>query len=153
MRKESTKGGGAKPRLLSGGISAFRLVRLVRSVHSCAMLAKIVFFLKTKVLCPAAASGGFVQLKNWLELKLVKKVKILKALGMGLPIVESLSGLQESVFSLFRAPQRNSRQKIKKKLNFIKLTPIPPISPRWANGCLGSPGLLLSDTACHGGHS
>ena len=67
--EESTKGGGrrrwppsplwscAKCRLLSGGgISA---LRLVRSVHSCAMLAKSAFFLKTKVLCPAAASDVF----------------------------------------------------------------------------------------------
>ena len=34
-------------------------LRLVRSVHSCAMLAKSVFVLKTKVLCPAAASAVF----------------------------------------------------------------------------------------------
>ena len=44
-----------------GGISA---LRLVRSVHSCGMLAKSVFFLKTKVLCPAAASGVFFRPKN-----------------------------------------------------------------------------------------
>ena len=37
-----------------GGISA---LRLVRSVRSC---AKSVYVLKTKVSCPAAASGGFV---------------------------------------------------------------------------------------------
>ena len=50
-------GGEAKRRLLSGGgISA---LRLVRSVRPCAMLAKSVFVLKTKVLCPAAASGIF----------------------------------------------------------------------------------------------
>ena len=44
-----------------GGISA---LRLVRSVHSCAMLAKSAFFLKTKVLCPAAATGAFFWPKN-----------------------------------------------------------------------------------------
>ena len=44
-----------------GGISA---LRLVRSVHSCAVLAKNVFFLKTKVLCPTAASGVFSGPKN-----------------------------------------------------------------------------------------
>ena len=37
--------------------------------------------------------------------KLVKKVKIWKVLRMGLPIVENLSGLQESIFSLSRGPQ------------------------------------------------
>ena len=35
----------------------------------------------------------------------VKKVKILKVLRMGLPIVENLSGLHESIFSLSRRPQ------------------------------------------------
>ena len=45
--EESTKGGGRW--------------RNLSPVHSCAMLAKSVFFLKTKVLCPAAASGGFVR--------------------------------------------------------------------------------------------
>ena len=67
------KGGGASRRaaafgsrhLSAGGISALRLLWLVRSVHSCGMLAKIFFFLKTKLLCPAAASGGFVRSKNW----------------------------------------------------------------------------------------
>ena len=57
--------------------------------------------------------------------KLVKKVKIWKVLRMGLPIVESLSGLQESIFSLFRGPQLNSRKKSKKISNFIKLPPLP----------------------------
>ena len=43
-----------------GGISA---LRLVRSIHACGMLTKSVFVLKTKVSCPAAASGGFVRPK------------------------------------------------------------------------------------------
>ena len=43
-----------------------------------------------------------------------EKVKVLR---MGLPIVESLSGLQESIFSLFRSPQLNSRKKSKNKKN------------------------------------
>ena len=34
-----------------------------------------------------------------------KKVKILKVLRMGLPIVENLSGLCGNMFSLFRRPQ------------------------------------------------
>ena len=41
-----------------------KLLRLVRSVHSCAILAKSVFFLKTKVLWPAAAPGGIFRPKN-----------------------------------------------------------------------------------------
>ena len=43
--------------------------------------------------------------------KLVKKVKIWKVLRMGLPIVENLSGLQESIFSLSRRPQLHFGQK------------------------------------------
>ena len=61
---------------------------------------------------------------------------------MSLPIVESLSGLQESIFSLFRGLQLNSR-KNKKKTRILLNYPITPISPRWATGCLGSLGLLL----------
>ena len=45
--------------------------------------------------------------------KLVKKVKIWKVLRMGLPIVENLSGLQESIFSLSRRPQLHFGQKFK----------------------------------------
>ena len=45
--------------------------------------------------------------------KLVKKVKIWKVLRMGLPIVENLSGLQESIFSLSRSPQLQFGQKSK----------------------------------------
>ena len=37
----------------------------------------------------------------------------MQVLRMSLPIVESLSGLQESIFSLFRGPQLNSRKKYK----------------------------------------
>ena len=53
---------------------------------------------------------------------------------MGLPIVENLSGPHESIFSLFRGPQFNSHKNIK-NIEFYY--------PRWANGCLGSLGLLL----------
>ena len=42
-----------------------------------------------------------------------EKVKVLR---MGLSTVESLSGLQESVFSLFRGLQLYSRKKSKKKI-------------------------------------
>ena len=57
--------------------------------------------------------------------KLVKKNKIWKVLRMGLPIVENLSGLQESISSLFRGSQLNSRKKSKNWSNFIKLPPLP----------------------------
>ena len=50
---------------------------------------------------PAAFSGPKIGQGR----KLVKKVKIWKVLRMGLPIVENLSGLQESMFSLSRRPQ------------------------------------------------
>ena len=52
-----------------------------------------------------------------------EKVKVLR---MSLPIVESLSGLQESIFSLFRGLQLNSREKSKNWSNFIKFTDFPP---------------------------
>ena len=59
----STKWGGHIQRpspfcglLSGGGISALRLVLFV---DSCAMLAKIDFFLRTKVLCPTADSSVF----------------------------------------------------------------------------------------------
>ena len=41
----------------------------------------------------------------------LKKYEKMKVLRMGLPIVESLSGLQEGIFSLFRGSQLNSRTK------------------------------------------
>ena len=50
------------------------------------------------------------------------KVKVLR---MSLPIVESLSGLQESTFSLFRGFQLKSRKKSQKCSNFIKLPQLP----------------------------
>ena len=61
LRTASTKGCGAKRCFSSGGgISAIWLAPLVRSVHSCAMLAKTVPFRQTKVLCPTAVSGVFL---------------------------------------------------------------------------------------------
>ena len=94
-----------------GGISA---LRLGQSVHSCAMLAKSVFFLKTKVLCPAAASGGFVRPQIWSRSEVGQKSKEKqKVFGMGLPRVENLSGLQESIFRLFRSPQLHLGKKQK----------------------------------------
>ena len=64
-----------------GGISA---LRLVRSVHSCAMLAKSVFVLKTKVSCPAAASGGFFWPKNWPSSEVGQKSQNLESSQNGL---------------------------------------------------------------------
>ena len=54
--------------------------------------------------------------------KIDEKIKVLR---MSLPIVESLSGLQESIFSLFRGLQLNSRKKSQNWSNFIKLPPLP----------------------------
>ena len=53
--------------------------------------------------------------------KLVKKVKIWKVLRMGLPIVENLSGLQESIFSLSRSLQLHFGQKSKKIVNWPRI--------------------------------
>ena len=64
----------------------------------------------------------------------------IKVLKMGLPVVESLSGLQESIFSLFRSPQLNSHEKSKNWLNFIKLPPLPllaHVGPMAVWGSLG----------------
>ena len=47
--------------------------------------------------------------------KIDENVKVLR---MSLPIVESLSGLQESIFSLVRGLQLNSRKKYKKHAEF-----------------------------------
>ena len=44
---------------------------------------------------------------------------------MSLPIVESLSGLQESIFSLFRGPQLHFGEKTKNWSNYIKFTDFP----------------------------
>ena len=57
--------------------------------------------------------------------KTAEKVKVLR---MSLPIVESLGGLQESIFSLFRGLQLNSRKKSTNLSNFIKFPPFP-LSP------------------------
>ena len=80
-----------------------------------------------------------------------------RVLGMDLPTVESVSGLQESVFSLFRSPQFNSRKNRKNVLNLIK-SPVSSLSPRWANAVWGL-GLLLrllrasTNTVCSAGNT
>ena len=56
--------------------------------------------------------------------KFDKKMKVLR---MSLPIlVESLSGLQESIFNLSRGPQLHFGGKSKNWSNFIKLIDFPP---------------------------
>ena len=55
--------------------------------------------------------------------KINEKVKVLR---MGLPIVENLSGLQESIFSLSRGPQLHFGEKSKNWSNFIKFIDFPP---------------------------
>ena len=98
---------------------------VLRSVHSCAMLAKSVFALKTKVSCPAAASGGFVRPRIWPRLEFCQKKKW-KVLRMGLPIVENLTRLQENIFSLSRSPQLHFGEHSKNWSNFIKCIDFPP---------------------------
>ena len=51
-----------------------------------------------------------------------EKIKVLR---MSLPIVESLSGLQESIFSLFRSPQLHFGKKSKKMSNYIEFIDFP----------------------------
>ena len=55
---------------------------------------------------------------------------------MGLPVVENLSGLEESIFSLSRSSQLHFAEKSKKCIICIKYIDFP-LSP-----CLGSLGLL-----------
>ena len=50
----------------------------------------------------------------------------MKVLRMGLPIVESLSGPQESIFNLSRGPQLHFAEKSKNWTNFVKFTDFPP---------------------------
>jgi hypothetical protein len=65
-----------------------------------------------------------------------EKIKVLR---MGLPIVENLSGLQESIFSLSRSSQLHFGEKSKKNCRILLNLLIFPFSP-----CLGSLGLLSS---------
>ena len=50
----------------------------------------------------------------------------MKVLRMSLPIVENLSGLQESIFSLSRSPQLHfGNKKSKKVSHYMKFTDFP----------------------------
>ena len=51
-----------------------------------------------------------------------EKVKVLR---MEFSIVENLSGLQESIFSLSRSPQLQFGEKLKNRSNFIKFIDFP----------------------------
>ena len=72
--------------------------------------------------CERSSCVSMVQLAGG---KGPKKDEKIKGLRMSLPILESLSGLQESVFSLFRGLQLNSRKKIKKISNYIQCINFP----------------------------
>ena len=48
----------------------------------------------------------------------------MQVLRMGLPIVESLSGPQESIVNLSRGPQFNFGEKSKNYSNLMKFTPL-----------------------------
>ena len=74
---------------------------------------KVSFSLKLRCCAPQLPPAGLFGQKIGQGQKLVKKVKIWKVLRMGLPIVENLSGLQESIFSLSRRPQVHFGQKSK----------------------------------------
>ena len=63
--------------------------------------------------------------KNCQGWKLVKKVKMWKVLRMGLPIVENLSGLQGSIFSVSRRPQLHFGKKSQNWSNYIKSIDFP----------------------------
>ena len=71
-----------------------------------------------------------------------KNYEKIKVLRMGLPIVENLSGPQESTFNLSRAPQLHFGEKSKNWSNFIKFIDFPPFPlfgvPWAAVICLGS---------------
>ena len=121
--------GGRPPAMRSAAsflVEESQLLRFAPSVHSCATRAKIVFFLKTKVLCPAAASGGFARPKNWSRSEVGQKTYFLKVLRLGLPIVENLNGPQESIFNLSRGPQLHFSEKLTNWSNFIKMIDFPP---------------------------
>ena len=72
----------------------------------------------------------------------------MQVLRMGLPIVESLSGLQESIFSLFRGPQFNSRKKSRKIISFIKFPPLPRLAQVWPMAVWGPFGCCYSCAIC-----
>ena len=113
--------------------------RIVRTFRIFLDLSKSSEIKKIRSLCHWRYMVGICS-KNGQGWKMVKKVNIWKVLRMGLPIVESLSGPQESIFSLLRGPQLNSRKKCKNWSNFIELLPLslfPHVGPMAVWGPLG----------------
>ena len=80
-----------------------------------------------------------------------KKDEKVKVLRMSLPIVENLSGPQESIFNLSRGPQLHFGEKSKNWSNFIKFIDFPPFplfGVPWAAvilSCIAH----SSETPCH----
>ena len=97
---------------------------------------KVSFSLKLRCCAPQLPPAVLFGQKIGQGRKLVKKVNILKVLRTGLPTVENLNGLQESILSLFRAP--SSILVRQRKIEFYEFLSIHPSFPHWANGCLGS---------------
>ena len=83
--------------------------------HSLVLEKRYFFLLGVRRRQPAGASHpgfqGFSRPNNGQGRKLVKKDDVLKVLRMGVREVENLSGLQESIFRLFRSPQLHFGQK------------------------------------------
>ena len=101
---------------------------------------KVSLSLKLRCLAPQLPPAVLSGPKIGQGRKLVRKDKIWKVLRMGLPIVENLSGLQESIFSLSRSPQLHFGAKNTKLSEFYQVYRFSPITPVW--GPLGSLGLL-----------
>ena len=80
---------------------------------------KLSFYLRLRCCAPQLPPAVLFGPQTVQARKLVKNIKVLKVLRMGLPIVENLSGLQGSVFSLFRSPQFHFGKKIKNKYRII----------------------------------
>ena len=75
---------------------------------------KVSLSLKLKCRAPQLPPAVLFGQKVGQDRKLVKKVKLWKVLRICLPIVENLSGPQESIFSLSRRPQLHFGKKSKK---------------------------------------
>ena len=75
---------------------------------------------------PPPFGQNFGQNAKWAKDQFWSKIdEKMKVLRMSLPIVENLSGLQESIFSLSRSPQLHFGKKSKNFVNFIKFIGCP----------------------------
>ena len=61
----------------------------------------------------------------------------MQVLGMEFSVVEILADLRRVFLAYLEAPN-SILVKNQKIIDFYEIPPIPPISPHWANGCLGS---------------